>query len=151
MKRFTLFITILLPFLANAAKNEGDTFKFPADRKLLTAEQLIERYYVDKVDADKMVQDAIVAMLKTLDPHSTYSDPEETKELTTPLEGNFSGIGIQFNMLNDTLFVIQTTSGGPSEKVGILPGDRILSAGDSIISGVKSPNSRIIKILRGPK
>lgn len=151
MKRFTLFITILLPFLANAAKNEGDTFKFPADRKLLTAEQLIERYYVDNVDADKMVQDAIVAMLKTLDPHSTYSDPEETKELTTPLEGNFSGIGIQFNMLNDTLFVIQTTSGGPSEKVGILPGDRILSAGDSIISGVKSPNSRIIKILRGPK
>ena len=90
-------------------------------------------------------------MLKTLDPHSSYSDPEETKELTTPLEGNFSGIGIQFNMLNDTLFVIQTTSGGPSEKVGILPGDRILSAGDSIISGVKSPNSRILKILRGPK
>ena len=67
MKRFTLFITILLPFLANAAKNEGDTFKFPADRKLLTAEQLIERYYVDNVDADKMVQDAIVAMLKTLE------------------------------------------------------------------------------------
>ncbi len=92
-----------------------------------------------------------MAMLKTLDPHSSYSDPEETKELTTPLEGNFSGIGVQFQMLNDTLFVIQTTSGGPSEKVGILPGDRILQAGDSLISGVKSPNSRILKILRGPK
>ena len=151
MKRFTLFIISLLPILACTAKNGTREQQFPADRKLLTAEQIIERYYVDDVDADKMVQDAIVAMLKTLDPHSTYSDPEETKELTTPLEGNFSGIGIQFNMLNDTLFVIQTTSGGPSEKVGIIPGDRILSAGDSVISGVKSPNSRILKILRGPK
>jgi carboxyl-terminal processing protease len=90
-------------------------------------------------------------MLKTLDPHSTYSDPEETKELTTPLDGSFSGIGIQFNMLNDTLYVIQTTSGGPSEKVGILPGDRLIQADDSIISGVKRPNSSVIKILRGPK
>lgn len=151
MKRFTLFIISLLPLLACTAKKNSREQQFPADRKLLTAEQIIERYYVDDVDADKIVQDAIVAMLKTLDPHSTYSDPDETKELTTPLEGNFSGIGIQFNMLNDTLFVIQTTSGGPSEKVGIIPGDRILSAGDSIISGVKSPNSRILKILRGPK
>lgn len=120
-------------------------------QKLGYAEKIIETYYVDTVDADRLVQDAIVAMLKNLDPHSTYSDPEETKELTQPLEGNFSGIGVQFNMLNDTLFVIQTTSGGPSEKVGILPGDRILQAGDSVISGVKSPNSRILKILRGPK
>lgn len=151
MTRFILFILSTLPLLCYAAKKDSKNLQFPADRKLLSAEQLIERYYVDDVDADKMVQDAIVAMLKTLDPHSTYSDPEETKELTTPLEGNFSGIGIQFNMLNDTLFVIQTTSGGPSEKVGIRPGDRILSAGDSIISGVKSPNARILKILRGPK
>ena len=121
------------------------------DRKLLMAEQLIERFYVDTVNANKMVEDAIVAMLKTLDPHSTYSDPDETKELTTPLEGIFSGIGVQFNMLSDTLFVIQTTAGGPSEKVGILPGDRIVQAGDSVIAGRKLPNSRIIKILRGPK
>ncbi len=116
MKRFTLFITILLPFLANAAKNEGDTFKFPADRKLLTAEQLIERHYVDNVDADKMVQDAIVAMLKTLDPHSTYSDPEETKELTTPLEGNFSGIRIQFNMLTTPCSSFRQPQGGRRKK-----------------------------------
>ncbi len=120
-------------------------------QKLGYAEKIIENYYVDTVNTDRLVQDAIVAMLKNLDPHSSYSDPEETKELTQPLEGNFSGIGVQFNMLNDTLFVIQTTSGGPSEKVGILPGDRILQAGDSLISGVKSPNSRILKILRGPK
>ena len=150
MTRFILFTILLSSILPLSAKSNPE-FQFPPERKLLTAEQIIERYYVDDVDNQKLVQDAIVAMLKSLDPHSSYSDPEETKELTTPLEGNFSGIGIQFNMLNDTLFVIQTTSGGPSEKVGILPGDRILSAGDSIISGVKSPNSRIIKILRGPK
>ena len=149
MTRFKLFILSLLP--AVGALAQMSPAEFTPELKLRAAEQLIERFYVDNVDKDKMVQDAIVAMLKTLDPHSTYSDPEETKELTTPLEGNFSGIGIQFNMLNDTLFVVQTTAGGPSEKVGILPGDRILTAGDSILSGVKSPNSRILKILRGPK
>ena len=133
------------------ARSDAQEFRLTPDRKLLMSEQIIERFYVDSVNSDKMVQEAIVAMLKTLDPHSTYSDPEETKELPTPLTGNFSGIGVQFNMLNDTLFVIQTTSGGPSEKVGILPGDRIIQAGDSVIAGRKLPNSRIIKILRGEK
>lgn len=151
MQRFKLLILSLLSVAAVSAQQNPAGFRFTPADKLLNAEQIIERYYVDDVDKDKIVQDAIVAMLKTLDPHSSYSDPEETKELTTPLEGNFSGIGIQFNMLNDTLFVIQTTSGGPSEKVGIIPGDRILSAGDSVISGVKSPNARILRILRGPK
>ena len=125
--------------------------KIPAANKIAQAEKIIESCYVDTVDTDKLAETAIIAMLETLDPHSTYSDPEETKELTTPLDGNFSGIGIQFNMLNDTLYVIQTTSGGPSEKVGILPGDRIIQADDSIISGVKRPNSSVIKLLRGPK
>ena len=119
--------------------------------KLTFAKRIIESYYLDSVDGDKLAEEAIIAMLKTLDPHSAYSNPEETKELLTPLEGNFSGIGIQFNMLNDTLVVIQTTSGGPSEKVGILPGDRILRADTTAISGVKRQRSEIIKTLRGPK
>mgnify|MGYP000733723247 FL=1 len=150
ISRFVILVlaVCLLPLATQAQGKDKGEFKLTPDRKLLMAEQVIERFYVDSVDAGNMVQDAIVAMLKTLDPHSSYSDPEETKELTTPLEGNFSGIGVQFNMLNDTLFVIQTTSGGPSEKVGILPGDRIVQAGDSVIAG---RNSRIIKILRGPK
>jgi len=153
ISRFVISVlaVCLLPLATQAQRKDKGEFKLTPDRKLLMAEQVIERFYVDSVDAGNMVQDAIVAMLKTLDPHSSYSDPEETKELTTPLEGNFSGIGVQFNMLNDTLFVIQTTSGGPSEKVGILPGDRIVQAGDSVIAGRKLPNSRIIKILRGPK
>lgn len=153
-RKFTALLASAIAFIASAqipAPGAEGEFTLTPDQKLRLAEGVIERYYVDDVNSDKMVQEAIVAMLKTLDPHSTYSDPEETKELTTPLEGNFSGIGVQFNMLNDTLFVIQTTSGGPSEKVGILPGDRILAAGDSLISGVKLPNSRILKILRGPK
>lgn len=153
ISRFVISVlaVCLLPLATQAQGKDKGEFKLTPDRKLLMAEQVIERFYVDSVDTGNMVQDAIVAMLKTLDPHSSYSDPEETKELTTPLEGNFSGIGVQFNMLNDTLFVIQTTSGGPSEKVGILPGDRIVQAGDSVIAGRKLPNSRIIKILRGPK
>ncbi|MDE7092449.1 MAG: hypothetical protein K2O43_03390 [Muribaculaceae bacterium] len=99
-------------------------------QKLQAAERIITNLYVDSVDENKIVEEAIVAMLKTLDPHSLYSDAAETKELTTPLDGSFSGIGIQFNMLDDTLRVIQTVVGGPSEKVGLLPGDRILNAND---------------------
>ena len=83
-------------------------------RKLQTAEQIITNLYVDSVDENKIVEEAIIAMLKTLDPHSLYSDAAETKELTTPLDGRFSGIGIQVNMLDDTLRVIQTVVGGPS-------------------------------------
>ncbi|MBR1963190.1 MAG: S41 family peptidase [Muribaculaceae bacterium] len=124
---------------------------FSPNQKLRYAEGIIESYYVDTVDTNKIVDEAIIAMLKTLDPHSSYSSPEETKELTEPLEGNFSGIGIQFNMLNDTLYVIETISGGPSERVGIRAGDRIIMANDTIIAGVKMKNNDIIKKLRGPK
>ncbi len=162
MKRYRLFILAILAITTTAlplsAQSDlfsflkgGGPIKMPAANKIAHAEKIIEQCYVDTVDTDQLAQEAIKAMLATLDPHSTYSDPEETKELTTPLDGNFSGIGIQFNMLNDTLYVIQTTSGGPSEKVGILPGDRLIQADDSIISGVKRPNSSVIKILRGPK
>lgn len=162
MKKYRLFIMAILAIATTAlplsAQSDlfsflkgGGPIKMPAANKIAQAEKIIEQCYVDTVDTDQLAEEAIKAMLATLDPHSTYSDPEETKELTTPLDGNFSGIGIQFNMLNDTLYVIQTTSGGPSEKVGILPGDRLIQADDSIISGVKRPNSNVIKILRGPK
>lgn len=164
MKRFAItllsaFAAIALFFPASAQGNllqiltgrDGGPIKIPAANKIAQAEKIIESCYVDTVDTEQLAEKAIKAMLETLDPHSTYSDPEETKELTTPLDGNFSGIGIQFNMLNDTLYVIQTTSGGPSEKVGILPGDRLIQADDSIISGVKRQNSSVIKLLRGPK
>lgn len=121
------------------------------EQKIAIATQIINNYYVEETNTDSLVQEGIKAMLKTLDPHSVYSNPEETKELTTPLEGKFSGIGIQFNMSTDTVYVIQPTSGGPSQKVGIQPGDRIIYANDTLIAGQKLTNSKIIKILRGPK
>ncbi len=124
---------------------------FDPIRKLQLTEAIIENYYVDSVNPDTIVQEAIIAMLKTLDPHSTYTTAEETKALTEPLEGNFSGIGVQFQMVQDTVYVIQPTAGGPSEKVGIIPGDRIIAANDTAIAGVKMPQSTVMKHLRGPK
>ena len=137
---------------AFAQKNDkGGKVEFPPARKLAFVQQIIEQYYVDSVNGNKIANEAIVAMLKTLDPHSTYTDADATRALTEPLQGNFSGIGIQFNMLDDTIRVIQTVAGGPSEKVGIIAGDRILSANDTLLSGVKMPQADVVKKLRGPK
>lgn len=119
--------------------------------KLRMAEVAISQYYVDTVDEDKLVEDAIRGMLNELDPHSSYSTAEETRELNEPLQGNFSGIGITFNMTKDTLYVIQTVAGGPSKKVGLLAGDRIIRVNDTIIAGVKMKNSEIMRRLKGPK
>lgn len=147
MKKLLCAIVLPLLFISVAVAQ----IDFPPERKLRLAEQIIENYYVDEVDTAKVVQEAIIAMLKTLDPHSTYSTPEETKELTEPLEGNFSGIGIRFQMVNDTLYVIESVSGGPSERLGIIAGDRIISCNDTVIAGVKMKNNDILKVLRGPK
>lgn len=121
------------------------------NQKLRMAEAAVAQLYVDTVDENKLVEDAIRGMLEGLDPHSSYTNPEETRELTEPLSGNFSGIGITFNMNQDTLYVIQTVAGGPSERVGILAGDRIVAVNDSTIAGVKMKNSDIMKRLTGPK
>lgn len=120
-------------------------------QKLRYAAGIIEAYYVDTVNTTKITDEAIIAMLKTLDPHSSYTTPEETKEMTEPLQGKFSGIGITFNMQSDTLYVLQTVANGPCEKVGIVAGDRIISANDTVISGVKMKNKDVMKLLRGPK
>ncbi|MBR5039458.1 MAG: S41 family peptidase [Prevotella sp.] len=120
-------------------------------RKLQIAEMAISNLYVDSVDETKLVEDAIRGMLKELDPHSSYATPKEVKSLNEPLQGNFDGIGVQFNMVEDTLLVIQTVVNGPSEKVGILSGDRIVTVNDTAIAGVKMPKEDIMKRLRGPR
>jgi len=122
-----------------------------AMQKLLNAEFAITNLYVDSVNEDKLVEDAIKGMLEKLDPHSQYTDAKETKDLDEPLQGEFSGVGIQFNMKQDTLYVVQTIVGGPSEAVGILAGDRIITVNDTLIAGVKMKNSDIQKRLRGKK
>ena len=120
-------------------------------RKLIISTITINNYYVDSVNTEKLVEDAIRGMIEKLDPHSAYSTAEQTKRLNEPLQGSFDGIGIQFNILDDTLMVIQTITGGPSEKAGVMAGDRIISVGDSAIAGVKMPQEDIMKKLRGPR
>jgi len=119
--------------------------------KLQMAETYISNLYVDEVDEEKLVEDAIKGMLEKLDPHSTYSNAKEVKSLNESLEGNFEGIGVQFNMMEDSLVVIQTISNGPSEKVGIVAGDRIVLVNDTAIAGVNMSKEEIMKRLRGPK
>lgn len=137
---------LLLGVTAGAVWAQGQS---EGMRKLSLADFAITNLYVDEVDENKLVEDAIRGMLEKLDPHSTYTTAEETKEMNEPLQGNFSGIGIQFNMNKDTLYVIQTIVGGPSEKVGILAGDRIITVNDTVIAGVKMKNTDIMKRLRG--
>ena len=120
-------------------------------RKLQFAEMAIANLYVDSVDEKKLTEDAIRGMLDKLDPHSSYLTPKEVKSLNEPLSGNFEGIGVQFNMIEDTLLVIQPVTNGPSEKVGIIAGDRIVSVNDTAIAGVKMSKEEIMKRLRGPK
>ena len=152
-KKHTVLFTVFLLFGLILAGSTGVRALRPDEpiQKLFMAEQAIAQLYVDTVNETKLVEDAIRGMLEKLDPHSSYSTPQETRELNEPLQGNFSGIGITFNMIKDTLYVIQTVNGGPSERVGLLPGDRIIAVNDTLIAGVKMLNSDIMKRLRGPK
>ncbi len=147
MKRILMNAALLLS-VSLAAMAQPQT---PAMRKLAMTQFAIQNLYVDKLDEDKLTEDAIEALLKKLDPHSSYMNVDEVKQMNEPLQGNFEGVGIQFNMLNDTLFVIQTIPGGPSEKVGVRAGDRILQVNDTLIAGVKMKNTDIMKRLRGKK
>ncbi len=147
MKRIILFFAILLPALAITAQEAP---QMPLSLlKLLTAGNVINRFYVDEVDDDKIVEEGIKAMLKKLDPHSTYTDPKETKSLMEEMQGSFGGIGIQFNIVDDTLYVVRTTAGGPSERAGIMAGDRVVTVNDTLIAGVKMERSDIMSRLRG--
>jgi carboxyl-terminal processing protease len=123
----------------------------PAIMKLNMAMYAIKNLYVDEIKEDKMVEEGLRAMIKDLDPHSAYMTAEEMKEMNEPLQGGFDGIGISFNMLKDTLFIIEVISGGPSEKFGLLPGDRIIKVDGEVIAGVKITDRNVMKRLKGPK
>ena len=146
-KYICLLLFYLFTFLPLSAQQGNDS---PL-RKLQLAEVAIKNFYVDSVNEQKLVEDGIRGMLEKLDPHSTYTDAKETKAMNEPLQGDFEGIGVQFNMIEDTLVVIQPVVNGPSQKVGILAGDRIISVNDSTIAGVKMARIDIMKMLRGKK
>ncbi len=156
---FTLFFITVFALNAQKYPNAQDLEKLMIGiekfgmqySKLLEATSIIRSNYVDTVSQDKLQEDAIRGMLKELDPHSTFIPKDEVKEMNEPLVGSFEGIGVQFQIIDDTLYVVNTISGGPSEKVGILPGDRIVKANDTLIAGVKMSTPKIMKRLRGKK
>ena len=151
MKKIIFIPIAILSVIGILSAQENEWRNISPRQKLAAIESTIVNYYVDSVNEDKLVESAIKGLINELDPHSNYSDREETKDLTEPLDGNFSGVGIEFNMQSDTLYVVQTISGGPSEKVGIQPGDRFVEVNDSVIAGVKMKNTDIMKRLRGEK
>jgi carboxyl-terminal processing protease len=149
--RVFLLSSLLLCGQAGLTEVWGQSVPTPAMRKLQIAEFAITNLYVDTINEEKVVEAGIIKMLSELDPHSTYSDAEEVQKMNEPLTGNFNGIGIQFNMVEDTLFVVQPVSNGPSERVGILAGDRIIAVNDTLIAGVQMSSNEIMSRLRGPK
>ena len=154
MKRFAIILLIFnfqFSIFNCAIAQKPDNDIDAAMRKLNMATVLTNIYYVDSVNINRQVEDAINGMLSKLDPHSQYSNAKDTKRMNESLEGSFEGIGVQFNMLEDTMVVIQPVSKGPSERVGILAGDRIVSVNDTAIAGVKMSREEIMSRLRGPK
>lgn len=119
--------------------------------KLNSVLNIIESNYVDSVNRNDLVETAIPAILKKLDPHSVYIPAKDLARANEPLQGNFDGIGISFNMLTDTILVISTIPGGPSEKVGVQPGDKILFVNDSLVAGKKISDQKVMGMLKGPR
>ena len=151
MKQLILFLIALLPLASCAQSQRFGDVDFAQVRKLQMAELAVASLYVDSVDQEKLVEDAINGMLGKLDPHSSYTNAKDTKKLNEPLSGNFEGIGVSFNMVKDTLVVLQVISKGPCEKVGMQAGDRITAVNGIAISGVKMDKDSIMTKLRGPK
>lgn len=119
--------------------------------KLSNIMSIIEASYVDTVNRNQLTEAAIPAILKKLDPHSIYIPAKDYARANEPLRGNFEGIGISFNMMTDTILVISTIPGGPSEKLGLLPGDKIIYVNDSLVAGRKVSEERVMGMLKGAK
>jgi carboxyl-terminal processing protease len=119
--------------------------------KLNNILNIIESNYVDSVNRKDLVESAIPAILKKLDPHSVYIPAKDLARANEPLQGNFEGIGISFSMLTDTILIISTIPGGPSEKLGLLPGDKILYVNDSLVAGKHIPDEKVMGMLKGPR
>ncbi|NLO71372.1 MAG: S41 family peptidase [Porphyromonadaceae bacterium] len=142
-------ILILSVVVSTAAFSQG--ISIPQQRKLIQALTAISNMYVDTINDTKIVENTIRSVLEELDPHSTYTPKEEVQRMHEPLEGSFDGIGVQFQIIKDTINVVQTVSGTPAEKVGVLPGDKIVFINDSLVAGVKIQNSDVLKKLRGKR
>jgi carboxyl-terminal processing protease len=134
-----------------STQNTLKNMKFFKNDKLSLILDLIERNYVDTIDRAQLIENAIPEILTQLDPHSTYLVAQEMESVNDEMRGNFSGIGVQFVMQKDTLMILEVISGGPSFKLGIQPGDRIIKVNDRVIAGVNLPNDSIVGMLKGKK
>lgn len=119
-------------------------------RKINLVLRTVDENYVDAVDRGKVTDAAVESALRALDPHSVYMPPQQLQESESDLAGNFEGIGIQFNVPNDTAIVLEVIPGGPSEKIGLQPGDRLLKVDDLNIAGVKYPQDSMVRHMKGP-
>jgi carboxyl-terminal processing protease len=124
---------------------------YPKTNKINSVIDYIAQEYVDSINKEQLVEMTIPDILKHLDPHSVYIPADELQQFNEPLEGNFSGIGVQFNMQDDTVAIINTVPNGPSEKLGIKAGDRIIRVNDSLVAGVKMQSDNIVKMLKGKR
>ncbi len=153
-QKITLLFSVIGIFLFNTsliAQTTNKDAEMEELKKLIIAKSRILKSYVDSIDDHKLTEYAIRGMLRELDPHSTYIPSEELQEKNEQLEGEFEGIGVQFMMQNDTAQVEAVISGGPAEKVGIQPGDRIVTVNDTLIAGTKIKNKDLVKKIRGEK
>jgi len=144
-----LILAVLLIFPATYV--EGQNAVQQNQLKFGRLLRLVDGYYVDSANVDALTEKAIVNLLSELDPHSTYISKEEVEKMNEPLKGNFEGIGISFNIFKDTLLVLTTISGGPSEKVGLRAGDRIVEVDDKNIAGIGLKTTDVYELLRGKK
>lgn len=145
-----LFLLAIQAFSLFAQKNNEDVLKM-SNIKATQTLGMIDYFYVDTTDLNKICEKGIEAMLKELDPHSVFIDKEEVAKMNEPLVGNFDGIGVSFQLLDDTIHVVDVISGGPSEKVGVLAGDKIVKVDDMPATGDSIKNDWVFKHLRGKK
>ncbi len=146
-----VFISLFFSLGTTAQSNPKNLDQKSTTLKFNTLMQLLNYYYVEDVDAPKLTEEAIVAVLKELDPHSVYISKDEVEKINEPLVGNFDGVGIQFQMYKDTILVISPVPGGPSEKLGIMAGDKIIKINNEDAFGKKMNNQYVLDHLRGPK
>lgn len=147
MKR-PIILAVLLGLAFTVTAQQSTSF---SAYKLVSFVRYLGNNYVDTIDVDKMVENAIEDMLSELDPHSIYISKEDMQAMNEPLEGNFEGVGVEFNLMNDTLLVVNPLPGGPSEKVGVMAGDRIIVIDNDTVAGKGLKNTDVYKYLRGKK
>ena len=163
MKKIFIFLPILLALTLVAGIFLGkkltvnQTSHLPFDLQLKGNSKLnqvisyIESDYVDTITDEKLIEKTITEMLQTLDPHSYYIPPQDYHALNDPLEGNFEGIGVEFRITNDTIMIVNPLGGGPSEKLGIMAGDRIIKVDSKLVAGIGVENQDVMKLLKGKK